>query len=380
MKRFLLKVVKIREWMKLKKMVLTMIFFAFSIAMIGCGSEKEIDNSISIESSSGDFIGGDYKEVIKELEVAGFTNIETKKIPDLVVGWLTKDGEVEEISIGENNAFERGDKFPKDTAILITYHTFEIEQSSANSDEIELPKLFIITETEVEAQENNTVILKGKTNPGAKVTNGMGIIGDQVIADDEGNFTIEYELKTPEKTIIKLNAKLDGEKESIEISVNPNPTAVKEYKNKKTQESIEREKAQELENKKNEEANMILTKENNEDFAHILSSQDDYDAYKKFVDDYMGRTIEFDGNIASMSKHGKANTRFDFLIYAEDYNVDSSVGAPFQFRDKNYYDLELTGDNIPEYITEGENLHIIAKITEYWGDLIILEPIEIQIR
>jgi len=95
-----------------------------------------------------------------------------------------------------------------------------------------------------------------------------------------------------------------------------------------------------------------------------------------------GRTIEFDGNIAYMSFHENYDTRYDFLIYAGDYSEDSANGSPaMQIKDVNFYDLHLTGDNVPEAIGTGDNLHIIAKVDDFINDyLIILKPISSEIR
>ena len=44
--------------------------------------------------------GKNYKDVIEEFEKRGFNNIKTEKIDDLIVGWLKKEGEVKEVSVG----------------------------------------------------------------------------------------------------------------------------------------------------------------------------------------------------------------------------------------------------------------------------------------
>lgn len=126
----------------------------------------------------------------------------------------------------------------------------------------------------------------------------------------------------------------------------------------------------------------ILTVESNENLAMLFANGEDVDLCKEFVAKYTGRTIEFDGNIAYMAPHGDYKTRYDFLIYAGDYSEDSSNGSPaMQFKDASFSDLHLTGDNIPETIGMGDNLHIIATVEDLINDyLIILNPISIEIR
>lgn len=126
----------------------------------------------------------------------------------------------------------------------------------------------------------------------------------------------------------------------------------------------------------------ILTVENNKDLAILFANGEDVDLCKKFVDKYMGRTIEFDGNIAYMTPHENFKTRYDLLIYAGDYSEDSSNGSPaMQFKDVSIFDLHLTGDKIPETIGMGDNLHIIAIVDYIINNyLIILKPIATEIR
>ena len=66
-----------------------------------------------------------------------------------------------------------------------------------------------------------------------------------------------------------------------------------------------------------------------------------------------------------MGPHNTYKTRFDFLIYPGDYSTTSAHGPSFQFANCNYGDLHFTGDNIPERISAGQNLHIIAEIVDF---------------
>ena len=112
------------------------------------------------------------------------------------------------------------------------------------------------------------------------------------------------------------------------------------------------------------------------------SPQPDDAAVEQFVSKYKGRTVEFDGNVANVASHNGYKTRFDFLIYAGDYSTDSAHGPNFQFANCAYYNLHLTGDNIPNSISAGQNLHIIAKIVDFNStqQLLHLEPIATSAR
>jgi hypothetical protein len=74
--------------------------------------------------SAKEFKGKNYVDVITRLKSAGFTNIKTEIVDDLVLGWRTKDGEVERVSVNRRTNFNSGSKFPADAKIVITYHTF----------------------------------------------------------------------------------------------------------------------------------------------------------------------------------------------------------------------------------------------------------------
>ena len=103
---------------------------------------------------------------------------------------------------------------------------------------------------------------------------------------------------------------------------------------------------------------------------------------KEFAKKYAGKTIEFDGNTATVNKHGNNKTRFDYLIYAGDYSKTKVSGPSFQFRDVNYSDLHLTGDNVPDNFGVGLNIHIIATVGEYneTSGLFQLKPVSIKMR
>jgi hypothetical protein len=126
-----------------------------------------------------------------------------------------------------------------------------------------------------------------------------------------------------------------------------------------------------------------LTVDNCKDFAEILITKDEFDPLiKEFSQKYAGRTIEFDGNTAVVNQHGDYKTRFDYLIYTGDYSKTTVSGPSFQFRDVNYSDLHLTGDNVPDTFGVGLNIHIIATVGEYneTSGLFQLKPISIKMR
>jgi hypothetical protein len=74
--------------------------------------------------SAKELEGKNYQAVITRLKTAGFTNIKTEIVDDLVIGWRFNDGEVERVSANGKTNFNSGSRFPVDARIVVTYHTF----------------------------------------------------------------------------------------------------------------------------------------------------------------------------------------------------------------------------------------------------------------
>ena len=79
---------------------------------------------IKVPASAEDYINRNYEEVKNELCAYGFNNIAFIQKKDLIIGWLTKDGAVKEISINGKSNFRKKAKFRSDSRIVIVYHTF----------------------------------------------------------------------------------------------------------------------------------------------------------------------------------------------------------------------------------------------------------------
>lgn len=121
----------------MKRIIL--LFSVLTVLLVGCGS-KEDDGKLNMPFSSNDLKGANYQEVIATLENAGFTNVQTKAIDDLVFGWLTKDGEIEEVSVDGYTTFSTDSRYAADIEIIVSYHTFptdEVEESAEASPAVE---------------------------------------------------------------------------------------------------------------------------------------------------------------------------------------------------------------------------------------------------
>lgn len=63
--------------------------------------------------------------LMKELRELGYTEIYTKKIADLITGWVHKNGSIEYVLVNGKSKYRAGDMFNYDVEIIIAYHTFK---------------------------------------------------------------------------------------------------------------------------------------------------------------------------------------------------------------------------------------------------------------
>lgn len=280
----------------MKNKVKIVVFSLFAFLLVACGEESN-DEKIRAPISS-DFENLMYDDIVAKFVNAGFTNVKTEKIDDLVFGWLTKEGEVEEVTIDGETTFSTSSRYPSDATVIVTYHAFSEKESATDS--------------------SSTTESNAKSKPS-----------------------------------------------EIEQS---------------SEESVEKEEDESSETKEED----IITVENNEEFFALLKTKDDTSdpVIAEFAKKYAGRTIEFDGNIAYMSNHDNYKTRYDFLILAGDYSENTTTGPNFQFRDVSAFDLKLIGDNIPDFVGQGDNLHFVAKIIEFdqTQGLFFIDPVSTTVR
>ncbi|MCB2353914.1 DUF4839 domain-containing protein [Clostridium estertheticum] len=275
MKSFTMK----KKFILLFSLIITIAIITITIS--SCTATKD-PNVLKVSNSSDKLVGENYQTVTSELKTTGFTNIKTMVLNDLITGWITKDGEVKQIDINGKTEFDSGTTFPKDSKIVITYHTF--------------PKA--------------------------------------------------------EKSVAKAVDKPVG-KPVDKPSVVPPVESTEE----------------------------ILTAKNNKDLANLLALKNENDpSIGVFAKKYVGKTIEFDGNIANVAHFTKYKTLYDLLVYVGNYS--KAFGPSFRFENVNMYDMNFTGSEIPNDMKEGQNIHIIAKVVRYnqVQGLFFLEPVSTKLR
>lgn len=119
----------------MKRVLCLSLALILCFSLIGCG-ENSHEGEVKTPAGSSDMEGRNYEDVVTIFEEKGFTNIKTEPIDDLIFGWLTKDGEVEEVSVGGKVDYSPDKWVPADTEVVIRYHTFpEDDEEETKSDE-----------------------------------------------------------------------------------------------------------------------------------------------------------------------------------------------------------------------------------------------------
>lgn len=130
-------------------------------SLIGMNESKKSDGKISVGVSSSELVGRNYEEVVSTLQNAGFTNIETEVLDDLIFGWLTEDGEVENVEIEGSTTFSSDSRFETSAKIVVVYHTFPDTEQTSNTttgDQALVTDESSTTPTSIEESKNEVVI------------------------------------------------------------------------------------------------------------------------------------------------------------------------------------------------------------------------------
>lgn len=159
------------------------------------------DGEAMVPSSSKECESKNYKDIEKKFKEAGFTNISTKILYDIVYG-ITEEGEVEKVSIDGESNFERGDIFKKDAKIVISYHMKQDDDPSrikVSNDSGHYKKMNYLEVEQVfkELGFKNIDLKEITTN---KLTIKDGEVCDVVISED--SFDVGETFKPSEKVLI----------------------------------------------------------------------------------------------------------------------------------------------------------------------------------
>lgn len=88
--------------------------------------DMDYGDKAKVPSSINDFEKKNYSAIEAMFVSAGFTNVKCIALNDLRIGVLKKPGMVESITINGHRIVSGGKKYPKDAAVIISYHSFNI--------------------------------------------------------------------------------------------------------------------------------------------------------------------------------------------------------------------------------------------------------------
>lgn len=95
--------------------------------LIGMKTEEEndaFDGRAKVPSGILDYEKKSYMAIESLFRAAGFTNIRCVPLNDLRAGIIKKPDMVESITINGKNIYSGGKKYPPDSAVVITYHSY----------------------------------------------------------------------------------------------------------------------------------------------------------------------------------------------------------------------------------------------------------------
>ena len=284
-------------------------------------TERPVSNNIALPSSSKDYKNENYIDVLEDLESAGFTNIKFEIIYDLITGWLTSNGEIEEVLIDGNPSFFKGDIFAKDTEIIIKYHTW-----ASDEPKITMPHYsgYYDDGWTVERLVEHFEEL-GFINVVTKTVVDSGMFEE---FHQEGEV---YNVEIEDTTLGSWN--------SGDVFGATSQITIHYY-----------------------ERTYTLTVDNCSDLESILSSRDMM--YSDFAERYDGQFIEFDGCVQTSYSY-MGGTSYVISVSGGNYNSDGASGWIIRV------DVEQTvGDEkyIDKNINKGSNVKVIGKIDDYYTD------------
>lgn len=119
------------------KIKFAIIMLCITYILTGCADQQD-DGRVSIPFGENDYENLNYKDVVLELQEAGFTNIKEQPLNDLVTGWLNDEDEVSEVIVDGNKEFSKNERFLPNVDVIVSYHTFpENEEKTTESTSLE---------------------------------------------------------------------------------------------------------------------------------------------------------------------------------------------------------------------------------------------------
>lgn len=119
----------------MKKIISALLACIMVMALVGCGgNSNKHEGKAKTPSGSKIQKGRDYNKVVDDFKSKGFKNIKTEKLEDLITGLMTKDGDVEEVSVGGDVNYSADEWISADAEVIIKYHTFKGKDTKSSAE------------------------------------------------------------------------------------------------------------------------------------------------------------------------------------------------------------------------------------------------------
>lgn len=300
-----------------------------------------------VPKSADDCKFDNYIDIEKQFKDAGFTNLTTKVLYDIVLSW-TEEGEVESVSVDGRTDYEKGEIFNMDVPIVITYHMKEEDDPSRitmpeNSTNYVGVDYKAVEETFKKLGFTNVVVESNTTSDTSYVDGAVYSVKADYESFEKGNTYAPDDKITIKYYIVE---EVEENNWGVESTVTEN-----------------------------------ITIENHSEFAGLMKITDQTDAatIKAFVNAHIGDIVEFDGCVALMMKHEGYKTRFDVCMAGVDYDADRVYGPLFVFENVAFHNMNVSGTDT---VAEGMNFRITGEIKGYSsaGGYILLKPVSMKAR
>lgn len=146
----------------MKRLLSLLLAIVMCLSLVSCGETEDHTGQAKTPSGSSVQAGRNYLDVIEDFEEHGFTNIRTEEIDDLIFGWLTEEGEVEDVAINGDTEYSPDKWVPADSEVIIRYHVFPSDEDETETatdpseDSTTEPEVTDEPTSEPESTENPT--------------------------------------------------------------------------------------------------------------------------------------------------------------------------------------------------------------------------------
>lgn len=206
-----------------------LVFIIFIGLLTGCGSKEEHVGQAKTPSGSIIQQGRDYQRVVHNFEERGFTNIKLNAIDDLVTGLITKDGEVEYVSVNGDIDYEPDKWYPEDTEVIISYHTFPIEETNEALNDIKAIDTSDKNDMADDTEVSDVSVNSESSDPDILTTDNCPDLASLLATQGSWDPAYADFAKTYRGKIIEFNGSIDYKENTIVINPFTGEGKVSEY-------------------------------------------------------------------------------------------------------------------------------------------------------